>query len=329
MRPAATTEISQHKPRIAVHAWKPAGIAALVAVLIAFPTIATWLDEAFYVGFVSRVMIFALAVSSLNLILGYGGMISLGHAAYLGAGAYTIGILAQSSVVSAWIAWPAAMMVSALLALVIGAISLRTKGIYFIMITLAFAQMIYYVVVSLKMVGGDDGMNLAERSRIGFGLDLAADATFYYVVLAITVVVLCCMHRVVNSRFGGVLRGIRENEARMQAIGYDTYRYELTAFVIGGALAGLAGALLANQNAFISPNLLNWLQSGTLLMMLILGGVGYLWGGVLGAAAFLLMEEVLSSWTPRWQFAMGAILIVLVLFAPRGLSGLLSRKIGK
>ena len=312
-----------------------AGVAALA---LAWPQLMTLIDEPFYIGLMSRILIFALIVSSLNLILGYGGMVSFGHAAYLGAGAYTVGILALEAsrdigllpgTTSAWIAWPAAMLVSALFALLFGAISLRTRGIYFIMITLAFAQMMYYIFVSLKMYGGDDGLNLPERSTMGFGLDLADDGTFYYVVLACFAAALYALHRITGSRFGRAIKGIRENEARMQALGYDTYRLKLTCFVIAGAMAGLGGALLANQNAFVSPNMMSWFQSGALLMMLILGGVGYLWGGPVGALVFLLLEEVLSGYTQRWQFFMGAVLILIVLYAPRGIVGLFAGKGGR
>jgi branched-chain amino acid transport system permease protein len=317
--------------------WSRAALAAGVLLALAWPWLMAALDEPFYVSLATRILIFGLVVSSLNLVLGYGGMVSFGHAAYLGLGAYTVGILSLEAArpagllpgtTSAWIAWPAAMGVSALAALVFGAISLRTRGIYFIMITLAFAQMLYYVMVSLKVYGGDDGLNLAARSQLGFGLDLGHDTTFYYVVLAAFAGTLYALHRITASRFGRAIRGIRENQARMQAIGYDTWRLQLACFVISGAFAGLGGALLANQNTFVSPNLLSWFQSGSLLMMLILGGVGYLWGGPLGALAFLVLEEVLSGWTQRWQFVMGALLVLIVLYAPRGLAGLFGRRSG-
>jgi len=180
--------------------------------------------------------------------------------------------------------------------------------------------------VSLKMYGGDDGLNLASRSHIGFGVDLADDRHFYYVVLVLFAVTLFGMHRLVHSRFGRVIEGIRENEARMQAIGYATTRYKLVCFALAGALAGLGGALLANQNLFVSPNMMSWFQSGSLLMMLIVGGVGSLWGGPIGALVFLVLEEVLSGYTQRWQFVMGAALIGIVLFAPRGIVGAFGRR---
>jgi branched-chain amino acid transport system permease protein len=295
-----------------------------LVLLVAFPLAAKHWDQLFYVSFASRVLIYALVASSLNLILGYGGMVSFGHAAFLGTGAYTVAILMAEGVESAWLSWPLAVTLSALFALVIGAVSLRTRGVYFIMITLAFAQMTYYLAISLRAYGGEDGLNLARRSRLGFGLDLAGDLTFYYVVLAIVALSLYLMQRLLHARFGQVVQAIRENETRMEAIGFPTFRYKLICFAIAGGLAGLAGALLANQNGFVSPNLLQWTQSGTLLVMVILGGVGYLWGGPLGALVFLLLEEVLSGFTIHWQLGLGVVLLAIVLFAREGIAGLLS-----
>ena len=289
-----------------------------------FPFAADALGGGYYVGVATRVMIFALAASSLNLVVGYGGMISFGHAAFFGAGAYSVAILAQEGAVSALAAWPLAVAVSAACALVIGAVSLRTRGLYFIMITLAFAQMLYYFFVSLKAYGGEDGINLAARSRLP-GLDLRDDATFYLVVLALLAVCLYLLKRLAASRFGAVLRGIRENEGRMTALGFPTFRFRLVCFVIAGGVAGLAGALIVNQHGFVSPNLLHWTQSGTLLIMLILGGVGRLYGGVAGAAAMLLLEEFLSNWTGYWQFSLGLVLLFVVLRAPGGIGSWFAR----
>jgi branched-chain amino acid transport system permease protein len=268
-------------------------------------------------------LIFALAATSLNLILGFGGMVSFGHAAFLGVGAYTVVILSQMGVVDAWVAWPAAMVVAGLFALLIGAVSLRTQGVYFIMITLAFAQMMYYLVVSFKAYGGDDGMSLPARSRIGF-LDMSNDTHFYYVTLLACVAVLVLIARVLNARFGHVLQAIRENEVRMQSLGYAVFRYKLCAFVMSGALAGLAGALLANQSGFVSPAMMQWSQSGMLMMMVILGGVGHLYGGVWGAIVFLLLEEILSHFTIHWQLGLGALLLMVVLLLPNGLTSALT-----
>ena len=301
--------------------WRWSGLVLLA--LIALPFVANVFGEAFYIALATRILIFALAATSLNLILGFGGMVSFGHAAFLGVGAYTGVILSQMGVVDAWVAWPTAMVVAGLFALLIGAVSLRTQGVYFIMITLAFAQMMYYLVVSFKAYGGDDGMSLPARSRIGF-LDMSNDTHFYYVTLLACVAVLVLIARVLNARFGHVLQAIRENEVRMQSLGYAVFRYKLCAFVMSGALAGLAGALLANQSGFVSPAMMQWSQSGMLMMMVILGGVGHLYGGVWGAIVFLLLEETLSHFTIHWQLGLGALLLMVVLLLPNGLTSALT-----
>jgi branched-chain amino acid transport system permease protein len=299
---------------------------AVAAAAVAFPLVAQPLGWDFYIGFASRIMIYALAASSLNLVLGYGGMVSFGHAAFVGAGAYTVAILMAEGVASAWIAWPLAVVLAGALAAAIGAVCLRTRGVYFIMITLAFAQMIYYVAVGMRAYGGEEGLNLAARSAVGFGLDLKDDVTFYYVVLAILAAALFALRRAMDARFGRVIEAIRENETRMEAIGFPTYRYKLVCFALGGAVAGLAGALLANQNSYVNPNLLYWPQSGALMIMVILGGVGYLYGGLIGAVALLVLEELVSGYTIHWQLGVGAVLLAIVLFAPQGLAGLLARR---
>jgi branched-chain amino acid transport system permease protein len=304
--------------------------ATLFLLAVFFPLMMTAFDQSFYISFGARVLIYAMAAASLNLALGYGGMVSFGHAAFFGGGAYIVGILAAEGIRSAWVAWPAAAAVAALAALAIGAISLRTRGVYFIMITLAFAQMMYYVFVSLKAYGGDDGLSLPGRSRLGLGLDLRNEITWYYVVLALLGAVLYLLHRVVHSRFGRVIEAVRENEARAAAIGYPVYRYKLACFVISGAIAGLAGALIANQSSYVGPGVLHWVQSGTLMVMVILGGVGRFWGGPLGAAALLTLEEALSGsallgpYALHWQLPVGVILLAVVMFAPQGIAGLVA-----
>lgn len=304
------------------HPLRPRVAVPLLLALALLPWVAEALGEGFYIGVASRVLVFALAASSLNLILGFGGMVSFGHAAFVGVGAYTVGILMQGGIVSGWVAWPAAALVGGLFAAVIGWVSLRTQGVYFIMITLAFAQMLFYLMVSLKAYGGEDGLSLPSRSHLGLGLDLANDTHFYYVVLAVLAGVFVLIQRLLNARFGHVLQGIRENETRMAALGFAVFRTKLIAFTIAGALAGLAGALLANQGGFVSPSLMQWSQSGMLMVMCILGGVGHLYGGLVGAAAFLLMEEVLVAYTIHWQFGLGALLLAVVLLAPNGLLSL-------
>jgi branched-chain amino acid transport system permease protein len=292
---------------------------------IAFPLLATAIDQPFYISFATRLIIFGIAASSLNLVLGFGGMVSFGHAAFLGIGAYVVGILMLYGIASAWLAWPAAILFAAVAACAIGAISLRTRGVYFIMITLAFAQMLYYVAISLRQFGGDDGLSLPGRSTLGGAIDLTDDMTFYYVVLAIAVCLMVFMLRLVNSRFGRVIQAIRENEIRMEAIGFPVFRYKLACFVIAGAMAGIAGALIANQNGIVSPSLMYWTQSGTLMIMVIIGGVGYLYGGFIGAIVLLLLEETLSSYTSHWQLPLGILLLAVVLFTPNGLASVWRR----
>ena len=311
---------------------------AVLALLAAYPLAMQALDHLFYVSLASRVLIYAIAATSLNLVLGYGGMISFGHAAFVGTGAYVASIAIAEGVTSAWIGWPAAIVASALAAGVIGAISLRTRGVYFIMITLAFAQMIFYLVNSMKAYGGDEGLTLPQRASLGFGLDLGNEVIFYYVVLALLAALLYALHRLVQSRFGRVMVAIRENEARVGAIGFPVYRYQLVCFVIAGAAGGLAGALLASHGKYVNPNVLHWVQSGTLMIMVILGGVGRLWGGVIGAVVLLVLEHAIADYRIPWlaelapnyqqhaNLGVGLVLLVIVLFAPQGIAGLLSRR---
>jgi branched-chain amino acid transport system permease protein len=315
--------------------------AIVVFVLLAiFPLVMQAMDNLFYVSFASRVLIYAIAATSLNLALGYGGMVSFGHAAFFGGGAFVVGILAVEGIRSAWIAWPVAIAVAALAAFIIGALSLRTRGVYFIMITLAFAQMVYYIFVSLKTYGGDDGLQMPGRSTVGFGT-LGNDVVWYYVVLTILAAVLYAMQRLVHSRFGRVIDAIRDNEARAEAIGFPVYRYKLLCFVIAGAAGGLAGALIANQSSYVSPSLLHWIQSGTLMIMVILGGVGRLWGGVIGAAVLLGLEHLIADYRIAWLaklapnyqdhagLAVGIVLLAIVMLAPEGIAGFFARPKGR
>ena len=299
------------------------GIALVGAVLALVPVVAAATGQPFYLDLFRRIMIFALAAVSLDLILGFGGMVSLGHAAYLGIGAYAVGIPAAHGIQNGFVQWGAAIVASAGAALVIGSISIRTSGVYFIMITLAFAQMLYYLGISIEAYGGDDGMRLLSRSQFGAGVDLRDPYVFYYLVLAILALALGLGHRLVNARFGMVLRAARSNEPRARAIGFFTYRYKLTAFVIAGAMCGLAGALLANQTEYVTPSYMHWTRSGEIMVMVILGGIGTLFGPLLGAIAFLLLEDLLSAYTVHWQIVLGPLLILVVLFARGGLFGLL------
>lgn len=305
---------------------KPWSLALLLAAL-ALPSVLGALDQTFYISFACRALIFALAASSLNLVLGFGGMVSLGHAAFLGAGAYVAAICQHAGINEALIAFPLAMGVAGLFALVVGAISLRTRGVYFIMITLAFAQMAYYLFISARSWGGDDGLPLNGRMTLA-GFPLASDDALYYAALGALVAVMILFGRLVDARFGRALQAIRENETRMEALGYPVFRFRLVAFVLGGMVAGLAGALLANLTGLASPNLLQWTQSGTLLVMVIIGGVGYLYGGVVGALALLMLEETLVGFTEHWHIALGLLLLAVVLFAPQGIAALFGRTRG-
>jgi branched-chain amino acid transport system permease protein len=272
----------------------------------------------------TRILILAMAAVSLNLIMGFGGMVSFGHAAYLGLGGYVMGILAKEGIVSGFIQWPLALAASALFALAVGALSLRTRGVYFIMITLAFAQMLYYVAIGLDRYGGDDGMTIYRRSQFGGLLDLSNKTVFFYLCLVLLLLASFMVWRIVNSRFGMVIRGARSNERRMRAVGYPTYGYKLVCFVIAGTLCGLAGVLLANHTDFINPAMMHWTRSGDLIVMAVLGGMGTVLGPVLGALALLVMEEVLSGITEYWQIIIGPMFLLVVLFARGGIDGLLS-----
>lgn len=304
------------RPRLAL-----AGFAALALL----PTIVQALDQPFYIVLATRILIFALIATSLNLLIGFAGMVSFGHAAFVGTGAYAVAVLARAGVESAWIVWAAAAAAGSALALIIGAISLRTRGVYFIMITLAFAQMAYYLVLSLKALGSDDGLTLPRRVTLGFGLRLNDDATLYYSVLLLSAGGLLLLRRLLNARLGRALQGIRDNETRMEAIGFPVYRLKLLAFVLAGAAGGLGGGLLATLNGLVSPTLFHWTQSGLLMVMVILGGAGHLLGGAFGAAVILLSEEIFAEWTIHWPFGVGIVLLAVVLFAPSGLAGLLRR----
>ena len=295
-----------------------------LVLLLVFPLVAPALNLDFYVSFVRRVLIFALAATSLNFILGYGGMVALGHAAFFGAGAYVVAMLSVQGISQALIAWSVAMLVAGALALVIGLISLRTRGVYFIMITLAFAQMVFYLFISLRQYGGEDGLNLKGPSLFP-GLNLAEDRTFYYVVLVLVLACLWWLNRLINARFGQALQGIRENESRMEALGYPVFRIKLLAFVIAGVMAGLAGALLASHNQFVSPSLMHWTASANLIIMVIVGGIGLRYGGLVGATVMLWLEEVLRLYTDYWHLPLGVLLLAIVLFAPRGLAGMFKR----
>lgn len=309
------------------------------ALLLFFlPVVAELSGQPYLLSLGSRILIYAIAAVSLDLLLGYSGMISLGHAAFVGIGAYVVGIFHFHSFESTpfmsfpfllsgsengLFVLPLAILVAAFAALIIGALCLRTTGMHFIMITLAFAQMLYYFFISLEKYGGDDGLSLYARNSLP-GLDLGNDVHFYYLCLAALSLFLLFTCRLVDSRFGLIIRGAGNNDRRIKGLGIRSTSYKLVTFVIAGGGAGLAGALLANQTEYVSPGLMHWTLSGELMVMVLLGGLGTLYGPVLGAAGFLLLEEGLAMYTEHWMVYMGPMLILAVVFAKRGLFGLLA-----
>ena len=294
----------------------------VLALLASLPFVLPVLGLGYYVGFVRRLMIVALAAMSLSFLIGGGGMVVLGHAAFVGVGAYTVVALADGGVASAWVMLPAAIVVAGLVATLIGAVSLRTKGVYFIMITLAFAQMLYYAVVSLRRYGGDDGYTLPMPATLGQGLTTASGDALYALVLVAAAAVYALMARLPQARFGAALAGIRDNETRMQALGYPVYRLKLVAFAGAGAIAGLSGALLALQDGFVSPSMLHWTQSALLIVMVVVGGVGHRWGAPVGVALWLTLQELMRQVTDYWHWPLGLLLVAVVFLAPRGLAAL-------
>ena len=304
------------------------GNALPIAIFLIFalvPFLATFRAEAYVLSLVSRVMIFAIAALALDLLIGYGALVSFGHAAFMGLGAYAVGILSSHGIQDALISLPVALGVSALFALLTGIVCLRTKGVYFIMITLAFGQMAYFTASSLAPYGGDDGLTIRVRSTLaGFPI-FAGDRSLYYICLACLLGTYLLCRALVGSRFGRVYRGARENPLRVSTVGFEVYRYQLVAYVIAGALGGLSGFLLGNATDFVSPAYMSWQRSGELLIMVIFGGIGTLNGAIVGAAAFLLVEEWLSGITEHWKVIFGPLLVLVAVFAPGGLLGLAAR----
>jgi branched-chain amino acid transport system permease protein len=316
-------------------------VATLIVLLALLPVYCSIVGNYFLMSLFTRILILAMAAVSLNLIMGFGGMVSFGHAVYLGIGGYAVGILAKEGINSGFVQWPMALLASGLFALVVGALRLRTRGVYFIMITLAFAQMIYYVAIGLDRYGGDDGMTIYKRSQFGDWLNLSNKTVFYYVCFTLLLACVYLVWRLVHSRFGMVIQGARSNERRMRAIGFPTFRYKLVCFVISGVMCGLAGALLANHTDFVSPAIMFWTRSGDLIVMAVLGGMGTVFGPVIGAIALLVLEEALpflidigsrvlvghdvQGAREYWQLILGPMLLLIVLFARGGIDGLLTR----
>ena len=315
------------RPAAARPGWLGGNVLPVVmfAAFAAVPALAAMTTEAYVLGLVTRVMIFAIAALALDLLVGYGALVSFGHAAFIGLGAYAVGILSAHGINDALIALPVALGASALFALATGAISLRTRGVYFIMITLAFGQMAYFTASSLAPYGGDDGLTVRVRSTFAGLSVLQNDRTLYYVCLACLLGAYLLCRALVISRFGRVYRGARENPQRLATIGFEVYRFQLVAYVIAGMIAGLAGFLLANATDFVSPAYMSWQRSGELLIMVIFGGMGTLNGAIIGAAAFLLTEEWLSGFTEHWKVIFGPLLVLVAVFARGGLLGVAAR----
>lgn len=304
----------------------PDFVALAVFIALALVPLAAKLGpEAYVLTLVTRVIIFAIAAVSLDLIVGYGALVSFGHAAFVGLGAYSVGILASHGIGDALVALPLAIAVSALFALATGVVCLRTRGVYFIMITLAFSQMAFFTASSLSPYGGDDGLTIHARGTLAGFSWMKSDGALYYVALTFLLIAFLLCRALIASRFGRVLRGGRQNPARMAALGYEVFRYQLVAYAISGALAGVSGFLLANATNFVSPAYMSWQRSGELIIMVVLGGLGTLYGAIIGAAAFILSEEWLAGFTEHWKMIFGPLLILVVVFARGGLVGLTAR----
>jgi len=319
---------------------KAVALFILAIALVALPLVTEAAGYNALTTLATRVLIYGIAAASLNFALGYGGLISFGHAAFFGIGGYTVGILYQhysldeplfgfiAGTNQLLITVSVAIIVSGLFAALIGALSLRTGGVQFIMITLAFAQMLFFLFVSLKTYGGDDGL-IIRRSNEFLGLNMRDRTNMYYVCLGFTVVFFALLWRIVNSRFGKVVVGLRQSERRMAAIGLSAYRYKLVAFILSGMGCGLAGALMANFLRFASPDMLHWTRSGELMIMVVLGGVGTLFGPFIGAAVYTVLETTFASWTENWQLGLGFILLLVVLYTNGGVQALIGRISGR
>jgi branched-chain amino acid transport system permease protein len=297
---------------------------ALVALAAALPL----LGDVFYTRLATQIAILGMVALSVDLLIGYGGMVTFGQAAFFGVGAYVSGIMTLSGFTSAFVAWPVAVFAATACAFVVGALALRTSGFQFIMVTLAFAQMIYYFWLSLRQFGGENGFSVPSRNTLG-PISLESHVTFYYVVLALLIAVVFLSLRLVNSQFGMVIQGIRDNQRRVAALGFSPFRYKLVLFCIAGAISGLAGALMSNQSSHVSTELLSWQQSGNFLGMVILGSSGTVIGPILGAAIFVFFQQIVSDWSQHWLFFFGLLIVarillfkgsVLKFLAPAGIS---------
>ena len=295
-----------------------AAAGAFLALCLALPHVL----PAYYLGLATRMLIFALFAMSLDLLLGYTGLASLGHAAYFGVAAYTVALLILRAGLGSAVALPAALAAAAATGAVFAPLALRGRGSSFLMITFALAQVVWSVAFGWRsLTNGDDGMPGVPRPDFGWSLD--STESFYYFVLAVVGLASLLLVAIVKSPFGRALKGVRESESRMQALGYDVWRYQFAAFVLAAAFAGLAGALYAYFNRFVGPEYLYVIQSAEALIMVILGGPGTLLGPAIGAALIVFLEDFVSSMTEHWVLVLGIIYVVVTLFAPRGLVGLI------
>jgi branched-chain amino acid transport system permease protein len=303
---------------------KPAVL--LFAGLALFPFAARFGAQAYLLSLGARTLILAVAALSLDFLVGQAALVSFGHAAYLGVGAYAVVLTTMVGVDDLLAQALIAVMAAALFAALTGYASLRASGVYYIMSTLAFGQMLYFLFVSLSAVGGDDGYTLSSRSRVIGEPLLTSDFSFYYLCLAVLALAYLMLARIAVSRFGRVLNAIRQNSLRARALGFRPFPFQLVACVIAGAIAAIAGTLLANQSQFVAPAFMSWQRSGELLVMTILGGVGSLWGAVLGAIVYVSLEEVLSLLTDQTHLLIGPLLVGVAIFGRRGLAGALTPK---
>jgi branched-chain amino acid transport system permease protein len=303
-------------------------VVAVVAFFALVPAYAVLAQQPFYLTMFGRVMIYALAALSLNLLIGYTGLVSLGQALYLGLGAYCVGILSFHGIGNGWIHLGTAIGLSIVVSVLTGLICLRTQGMAFIMITLAFAQMFFFLGVSLKQYGGDDGMRIESRSQL-WPFDLSSNIQLYYLTFAILMLTLYGAWRLVHSRLGFSMRGIKSNERRMKALGFSTLRTKLAIYVLSACLTAVSGVLLANLTSYASPSYSAWTVSGEIIVMIVLGGMHTLVGPIIGALALLLFEEAFSSWTTHWQLALGALIVIIIVALKQGLYGTVAERLAK
>ncbi len=307
-------------------------------VLAVLPPLLSAIDQSYYVSIASKILIYALVGISLDLIIGQAGLVSFGHAAFFGMGGYVCGVLSHHSANdllvfsvftgtnNALISWPLAVLVCMVLGIIIGVISLRTTGVYFIMITLALAQMVYFLIISIPQYGGEDGLSLWTRNKLP-GLNLQDDTQFYYICLAWVIIYLLIAHKLIYSSLGLMIKGAKLNHQRLIALGHPPFKAQLMIFVLSAMGSGLAGALMVNLTQYVSPDYLHWSLSGKFLVIVILGGIGFLFGGLYGALILLGLEEILSSYTDHWHFILGIALVIIVLTSKSGLyASLVGRK---